>query len=345
MSGQPDLAEVVDTLTAWERDRDCSGSFLVTRGGQTVFEHSCGYADRAAGLRNGPGTRFGLASVTKMFTAVTVVRLVGAGRLAFQTPVVDLLPEGRRPATLRPDVTVHHLLCHSSGIADYFEEEQDPEPDYGELWRARPCYTMERPVDFLPLFGDLPPYRPPGEVFQYSNAGYLVLGLVIEEATGASYAEAVQAEVFDIAEMTGSGFFRLDEPMPDVAHGYLAHEPGTPWRTNVYSIPVVGVSDGGAFSTTGDVDGFLRAYAGGRLLGDLTSAALTPHMDAFDGFFEGYGVHLYPDGRWGHSGGDPGVEVFANHWPEDDVNVVVLCNTEGAALDVRDLLRAATAPR
>ena len=72
---------------------------------------------------------------------------------------------------------------------------------------------------------------------------------------------------------------------------------------------------------------------------------LAPHVDAGDGFFEGYGVHLYPDGRWGHGGGDPGVEVLANRWPDDDLNVIVLCNTEGTAGDVRDLLRAAAAAR
>jgi CubicO group peptidase (beta-lactamase class C family) len=338
------FAEVARTLEEWERDRDCSGSFLVTRGGETVFEHFCGYADRAAGLHNGAGTRFGLASLTKMFTAVTVARLVGAGRLAFETPVTDLLPEDRRPSTLRPDVTVHHLLCHSSGIADYFEEEQDPEPDYAELWLTRPCYTIERPADFLPLFGDLPPYRPPGEVFQYSNAGYIVLGLVIEQVTGASYAEAVRAEVFEPAVMAASGFFRLDEPVRDMAQGYLLRDsPDAPWRTNIYSVPVVGGADGGAFSTTADIDRFLRAYADGSLLGDLTSTVLTPHVDAGDGFFEGYGVHLYPDGRWGHGGGDPGVEVLANRWPDDELHVIVLCNTEGTAGDVRDLLRSAAA--
>ena len=68
-------------------------------------------------------------------------------------------------------------------------------------------------------------------------------------------------------------------------------------------------------STTGDLDRFLRAYADGTLLGDLTEVMLRPHADASDGFFEGYGVHLYPDGRWGHGGGDPGVAVIANAGP------------------------------
>ena len=140
--------------------------------------------------------------------------------------------------------------------------------------------------------------------------------------------------------MTASGFFRLDEAVPDVATGYLPlTAPDLPRRTNIYSIPVVGGSDGGAMSTTGDLDRFLRAYADGTLLGDLTEVMLRPHADASDGFSEGYGVHLYPDGRWGHGGGDPGVAVIANRWPDDDLNIVVLSNTAAPVREVRDLLR------
>lgn len=71
---------------------------------------------------------------------------------------------------------------------------------------------------------------------------------------------------------------------------------------------------------------------------------LRPHADAFDGFFEGYGVHLYPDGRWGHGGGDPGVAVIVNRWPGDDLQVVVLGNTAGPVGEVRDLCRASSPP-
>jgi CubicO group peptidase (beta-lactamase class C family) len=327
-------------LDAWARDRDLSGSSLLTRRGETLFEHSCGYADRATGSLVTPATRFALASVTKMFTAVTVADLANLGSLAFETPVVEVLPAGRRPTTLLPEVTIHHLLCHTSGIADYSEEEEDSPyyvEDYASLWVERPSYSMERPVDFLPLFGDLAPYRPPGEEYQYSNAGYIVLGLVIEQMTGRPFTEVVQKRVFDRAGMAASGFFRLDEAVPDVALGYLPRtNPGAPWRTNIYSVPVVGGADGGAHSTARDIDRFLRAYADGTLLGESQGRVLTPHTDAGDGFFEGYGVHLYPDGRYGHGGGDPGVAVIANRWPDDDVNVVVLCNGEGLAGEVRD---------
>jgi CubicO group peptidase (beta-lactamase class C family) len=329
-------------LGVWERERHLSGSFLVTRGGETLFEHCSGSADRAAGTPVTPATRFALASVTKMFTAVAVADLVSAGSLSFDAPVIEVLPADRRPSTLLPEVTVHHLLCHASGIADYCEEEEDSPyylEDYGSLWVDRPSYSIERPIDFLPLFGDLPPYRAPGEQFQYSNAGYIVLGLVIEEVTGRPYTEVVQERVFARAAMADSGFFRFDEAVPNVALGYLPRSDArAPWRSNIYSVPVVGGADGGAHSTARDIDRFLCAFADGTLLGENQDRVLAPHADAGDGFFEGYGVHLYPDGRYGHGGGDPGVEVLANRWPDDDVNVVVLCNGEGLAGEVRDRL-------
>jgi len=333
----PSLAQHLDE---WVRERDLSGGVLLTRRGEALFEHTCGYADRAAGIPVTGTTRFGLASLTKMFTAVAVADLVAAGSLDFNSPVVEVLPADQRPSTMLPEVSVHHLLCHTSGIADYCEEDEESPAyveDYGSLWVDRPSYSMERPIDFLPLFGDLAPYRPPGERYQYSNAGYILLGLLIEEVSGRSFTDVVQERVFARAGMDASGFFRLDEAVPDVAIGYLPRiGPQAPWRSNIYSVPVVGGADGGAHSTARDIDRFLHAYADGTLLGENQDRVLAPHSDAGDGYFEGYGVHLYPDGRYGHGGGDPGVEVIANRWPDEDVNIVVLCNGEGLAGEVRD---------
>jgi CubicO group peptidase (beta-lactamase class C family) len=281
-----------------------------------------------------------------MFTAVTVADAVGRGLAGFHTPVVDILAAERRPATLRPDVTVHHLLTHTSGIADYAEEDEDHPAhleDYATLWAARPCYRMCQPADFLPLFGDLPPYRPPGQQFQYSNAGYIVLGLIAEQLTGLPFADAVTAAVFSPAGMTGSGFFALDEVHPDIATGYLRPVgPGEPWRTNIYSIPVIGGADGGAFATAADLDRFLLAYDDGTLTGPLRDTMLHPYHPLGEGdLTTGYGVFLSGTGRsrrWGHGGGDPGCGVLVHRLSELDTNVIALCNVNDVVSDVRDQL-------
>lgn len=340
MRGDPEALDA--ELRRWTDERDFSGSVLLVEAGRTTFEGCYGSADRANALPVTPATRFALASVTKLFTACAVVGLVNVDLLDFDTRLVDVLPPAARPSTLHPDVTVHHLLCHTSGIADYAEEDPDTPgyvEDYGSLWVDRPVASMLRPIDFLPMFGDREPYRPPGERWQYSNAGYVLLGILVEEVTGRPFAEVVQEHVFDPAGMSASGFFRLDEPRPDTALGYLARSsPDAPWRTNIHSVPVVGGADGGAFSTTGDLVRFLQSVDDGTLLGPSRDRAMARHAEAGDGFAFGYGVLHYPDGRFGHGGGDPGVEALVARWPEEDTELVVLCNMEDLAGEARDLV-------
>ena len=175
---------------------------------------------------------------------------------------------------------------------------------------------MRRPADFLPMFGDLPPYRPPGGPLRYSNAGYVLLGLVIEELAGKPYVDVVGERVFDPAGMTASGFFPLDEVRPDMAVGYLSPtEPGGPWRSNIYSVPIVGGADGGSCCTAADLDRFLRRYDDGTLLGrELTGTMLTPRAPVEPGLDMGYGVFIHAD-RWGHGGGDPASRCWRTGCP------------------------------
>lgn len=324
-----------------------SGSVRVSRGEEVLLACGAGTAERGTGTPVTPHTRFGLASLSKMFTAAAVLACVRDGLLVPGDRVVDLVPPERRPRTMAEEVTVHHLLTHTSGIGDYAEEDEDVESyveDYGSLWADRPSYRMERPRDYLPLYADTPPVMAPGARFHYSNAGYVLLGQVLEEVTGRPVAEAITQLAMVPAGMSESGFFRLDEALPDLATAYLPREHGEPWRSNVFSIPVVGSGDGGAFATTRDVDRFLRAVGTGRLLGDEVSALMrTPHVPVEAGYSMGYGLLLREDGSLGHGGGDPGVETLARHWPDRDLTLVVLCNQEGGLDPVWELLLTATA--
>jgi CubicO group peptidase (beta-lactamase class C family) len=334
-------------LARLHAERDFSGTVLVTASGRPVFETHIGLADRAAGVPVGPRHRFALGSVTKIFTAVAVLSLVAEGALTLDDPVAPILPSDRRPATLRPDVTIRHLLAHTSGIADYFEEETATAAwaeEFAALWRDRPVYRMREPADFLDLFGDLPPYRGPGERFQYSNAGYILLGLVVEEAAGTGYAAALHSRVFAPAGMDDSGCFAADEVRPDVAVGYLRPDrPGEPWRTNVFAVPAVGGPDGGAFATAADLDRFLTAYAAGALVPPpLLAEALRPHGRIAEDQSMGLGVYLLGEGRAiGAEGADPGAEALVRRYSSKGVNTVVLSNVNGSAWTVDRALREA----
>jgi CubicO group peptidase (beta-lactamase class C family) len=323
-----------------------SGSVLVSRGDETLLEFCGGLADRASGTRIHPGTRFGLASLSKPFTAAAVLSCVRDGLVRVTDRVVDVLPAQRRPRSMPDAVTVHDLLSHTSGLGDYAEEDEELPgyvADYGALWRDLPAYRMERPDDFLPLYDDAAPVAAPGTEFHYCNAGYVLLGAVLEELTGEQFVPAVTERVLRPAGMASSGYFRSDEPVPDVALGYLPRSgPDDPWRSNVFSVPVIGGGDGGAHATPRDIDRFFRSIASGGLLGDELSAAMrSRHAVVDEETWLGYGLFVLGDGTFSHGGGDPGVETGARYLPEQDRTMVILCNGEGMLDPAWDLVESA----
>ncbi len=278
--------------------------------------------------------------LTKMLAAAAILDQVAQGRITVTAPVIDVVPSDRRPRGLLAEVTIHHLLCHTSGIADYFEEDEsllNAGTDYADLWRDLPPARFERPIDFLPLYGALPAYSPPGGPWRYSNAGYVLLGEVLEQVSGVRFTEVVQDRVLRRAGMVDSGFDRSDEPQARSAVHYLRSG-----RTNVHSVPVIGGGDGGCVGTAADLVRFCRALADGTLLGDLTELATQRHASIDDTWSYGYGLMIHPDGRWGHGGSDPGVSAAVNHWPAQDVTVVALCNVPREQITWTRLSRSGT---
>jgi CubicO group peptidase (beta-lactamase class C family) len=313
----------------------------VARQAEVVAEAAAGLADRAAGRRVTPQTRFGTASVTKMFTAAAAARLVDRGVVDFSSAVRDVLPSEWLPPALAAGVTVHNLLTHTSGLPDYLPDEDPTRPD---LWRALGTPAMRRATDFLPILEALQPGSGPSQVASYCNAGYLVLALVIEATAGVPYADVIASEIFAACGMSDSAFLTFDELGAETANGYLPPDlESSAWRTNVDLLPSAGAPDGGAFSTSRDLLKFLLALHHGNLLtADTRRAVLTPWVrDAGDAGF-GYGQRIVERGGrtwYGHTGEDPGVSARAFHSPADGVSLVVLSNvTDGAGSAFRRLV-------
>lgn len=322
------LAEQAEVLA---RDEGFSGILRVARGDELLLETCHGLANRADGIPVRPSTRFATASLSKMFTAMGVLDAAGRGEVALTDRVVDVLPPDGRPLTLRDEVTLEHLLLHTSGIADYAEEDEDLPgyvEDYGSIWADLPVYRVRDYVELLPLFADLPPVCPPGTAYHYSNAGYVLLGILLAHVSGLPFAEAVTTRVLEPAGMTASGYLATDEVHHDVATGYLPPlAPGGPDRTNIFSVPAVGGGDGGAMVTAADVARFLDAVRRGGVWRGVTAAdVLTPRADMWDGYQSAYGVVLRPDGVFGKAGGDPGVAAIGRCRPSDGTTAVMLAN-------------------
>jgi CubicO group peptidase (beta-lactamase class C family) len=345
-------------LDGWLRSREAgdlfSGVVLIRRGETTVFSAAYGWATRRWAVPVSLATRFDTASITKLFTAVAALQLIGEGRLGLDLPIVEVVD--LTGTTISPAVTLRQLLTHTSGIADDADEEAGE--DYEALWAEKPCYSVIETRDWLPQFAHKPAVFPPGAGCRYCNVGYILVGLAIEAVTGTSYRDHVRNAVFDRAGMSASGFFDRREAAPDVAEGWdpVLDAAGnrTGWTQNIFSYPPIGSPDGGAQVTADDLVRFAQAVRAGRLLpAELTEQFLTPqvlHHERDDwAVWYGFGLEFIigENGtvrNYCKGGANAGVSGVVRYYPIDQLDVVVLSNSaDGAwpAIDeIHRLIRA-----
>jgi CubicO group peptidase (beta-lactamase class C family) len=334
--------KATDTLREYFQDLEAqdaySGVVLITQGGTQLYAASYGYASRSWNIPNKLDTRFDTASMTKLFTAVATLQCVDRGAFGLDTRVIDFL--GLEGTAISRDVTVYHLLTHSSGIGDDCEEEDGE--IYEELWKARPNYSVTETADFLPQFIHKPANFAAGQGCRYCNCSFVLLGLMIEQVSGMSYRDTIRQNVFARAGMADSDFYRMDRVHKNVSEGADpirdAEGQVVGWKRNIYSFPPIGSPDAGAHVTARDMDRFLHAVHAGVLLSpEHTHAFLTPHVLYRDGDEwvrkYGYVLEFYQD-KAGHTvfyqkdGINAGVSGIIRHYPDRDVNVVLLSNME-----------------
>jgi CubicO group peptidase (beta-lactamase class C family) len=329
-AASPSLARIGSGLEQLARAQRFSGVVLVARGDTPILKRAFGLADRRTGTPNRLGTRFNLASVGKSFTAVAIGQLVQAGKISFSDKIGKYVPE--LPRSVGERITIAELLDHTSGLGDYF---------------ASPLYARLQPqltslAAYLPMIVDDTPVGHPGLQFRYSNSGYILLGLVVQRASGLDYYRYLRRNVFARAGMKESGCFWKDARVPNLAVGYTG-PPGAR-IANTGSLPPRGTSAGGCYSTASDLLRFTRALLGHRLLDAKLTATLTaPRVRAPGGSY-GYGFGLRYDRYrnaptiW-HNGGSPGVGAEYDVNPMLGYTVVVLANLDPQTMPpVEDLI-------
>ncbi|WP_028920944.1 serine hydrolase domain-containing protein [Pseudonocardia acaciae] len=342
-----------DHLTQLSKDGKFSGAVLVAKGDQRLLETGYGMADRRTGEANARDTLFCIGSMGKMFTGVAVAQLVAQRKLSFDDPIGRYVT-GFPPATAN-GVTVHHLLTHTSGIPDWIPEEADGESKYpiGVLMER----ISREPLEFAP-----------GAKFNYSSAGFVTLGAVIERVADQPYDEYVREHVLAPAGMVHTAIrdFKPAE-IPHMAHPYALVGPdGKPAVDGPVSdaalagthLEDIGTTvklaspAGGAWSTVGDLLRFSQALLAHRLLDPtLTNTVLagkvpipgppppkTPPTE--NGGPAGpkrtppkyaYGfLDRRPNGVRivGHNGGTPGYEGEIDIYPDTGYTVVILTNQD-----------------
>jgi len=284
-----------------------SGVVLVSRDDETLLAEASGYAHVAHGVENTVDTRFAIASGTKGLTALVVVGLVAEGRLKLETTAREVL--GDDLPLIDDRVTVTHLLTHTSGIGDYFDEEADPPPP--------PTPLLATSADYLAALDGYPQVSPPGTEFRYHNGAFAVLGLIAERVAGIPFADLVRTRVTEPAGMTDTAFLRSDALPARTATGYL--EDG---RTNVFSLPVVGFGDGGIYSSAPDFRKFWPAFLEGRIVPrEWVDRMLRPHVDGY-----GLGFFLPRPGVVRLEGGDLGVTFVSLHQPSTGLTATLISN-------------------
>lgn len=344
----PRILETLDLEAAavWLDERasrhEFSGVATVWIAGAPVFSHAAGLAHRGHQVSINNDSRFRVASITKMITASAVLRLVERGELALGTPVVDLVESDRRPASVTAEMTLHHLLSHTSGLANYHDEDDETFGSYMAAWDVIPPQRAREPHDLLPLFADKKPHFAPGSGCLYGDVNYIMLGIILSAVGSSPFRAVAEEEVLVPAGMSSSGFDHLDEDPPGLAVGYQTSDAlPAEWPTNAYANPVGGMPDGGLITTTSDLCKFIEAFRSGQLVSDETRAAMLTSYGRINDDLEhyGYGMEMWIDERgevkvFGHSGGDPGISGNVSHFTDPAATIVVLCNQDRGSWSV-----------
>ena len=299
-----------------------SGAVLVMRDDSTLFEGAYGLANREQGIANTAATRFRVASMNKMLTAVAVLQLVQDGEVQLDVPLATYLPDYPN-AELASKVTLHHLLTHTGGTGDIF----------GALFNQHRLELREI-EDYLELYGTRDLLFEPGAQFSYSNYGFVLLGAVIERVTGMSYDDYVATHILAPAGMTATGAAPEDSVVAGRARGYMWQ--GGSLVSNASTLPYRGSPAGGWYSTVEDFDRFAVAIREHELLDATHTTLLLEGKVSVDGspVLYAYGFMdrvLFQRRFVGHSGGDSGMSGQLTFEPHGGYTIVVLSNFDPPA--------------
>jgi len=256
---EPEAVRTIAQFLDQQAKKDIfSGSIVIAKDGTILFKSAYGLANKEFKVRNRPGTKFNLGSINKIFTQIAIGQLFEQGKLSLSDLIIKFLPGYPNNAAARK-VTIRHLLDMTSGICDFF----------GEKFENRPKDKFRTIGDFLGMFaGDSLKFEP-GTERQYSNGGFIVLGAIIEKASGQNYFDYVKDNIFKPAGMLNTDSYEADIPVPNLAEGYTRDSSIKPWKRNIYTRPARGSSAGGGYSTAEDLLKFTDALEKGVFFKDV----------------------------------------------------------------------------
>jgi len=302
-------------VQSYVSNKQFMGAVLVARGDQVVFSKGYGSANLEWAIPNTPQTKFRLGSVTKQFTAASILLLEERGKLKTDDPVKKYVTDA--PAGW-DKMTIFHVLTHTAGIPNFTSF-----PDYRT---SEPFATT--PDKLVARFRDKPLEFEPGEKWNYSNSGYVLLGYLIEKTSGQSYEKFVQENIFKPLGMKDSGYDSNSAVILNRAAGY---SPGANGPENAGFIHMtIPFSAGALYSTNEDLLRWEQGLFGGKLLSAASLAKMTTPFKSDYAF--GLGVHTVKGRKViDHNGGIEGFNTDLAYYPEEKLTVAVLANLNGPA--------------
>ena len=318
---EAEFAAAIKALaTKLAEDGKFSGSIIWAKDGEPLVNGAWGFADQNRGTANTPDTAYDIGSIGKLFTQTAVLLLVEQGKLSLDDTIGKYLKDYPNKAVAEK-VTVRQLVMHTSGLGDIFGEFRDRIPDFVHMTELK---------DFSPLFADKPLEFEPGTNNRYSNAGYVVLGLVIEGASGENYYDYVQHHVLDVTGKTHSGFFNRSKLPASVARSYNGNDDTTSMH------PGRGSPAGGLHVSAGDLLKFTQVVNSGKLLKPESVTVLNGMVPRPPGAPQGAPGKLI---AYGIEGGAPGVSAQLVLDPTGHYTRIVLSNGEQMAMQMAFTIR------
>src|SRR5215208_3064809 len=298
-----------------------SGAVLVAKNGKSAFAQAYGLADREKKIPNTLKTRFRLGSMNKMFTAVATLQLVQNGKLELKAPFGNYLTDYPNK-DVASKVTIEQLLSHTGGTGDIF----GPEFDKHRL-------ELKSLRDYVSLYGERALQFEPGSRWQYSNYGFLLLGVLVEKVSGQSYYDYVRDHIYNPAGMTGTASEPEDQTVADRSTGYTRFG-GQGLSPNSNTLPYRGTSAGGGYSTVEDLLRFATALQTHKLLNaQYTEVLTTGKTETGRGKYAfGFQDDMINGTRcFGHGGGAPGMNGELKICPGPGYVIAILANMDPPA--------------
>lgn len=322
----PSLVQKIDDYL---QQQQFQGTALVAKENNILFERGYGFANAEYEIANTPQTVYRIGSITKLFTAVAILQLQEEGLLSVQDPIQKYLPHYPKG----DQITIHHLLCHASGIGEITNL-----PNFSEI-KLYPS----TPEKALVYFQDLPLRFKPGSDCEYSNSGYLLLGHLIEIVSHKHYEEYLQEHIFNPLRMNSTYYAYNSYIIPQRASGYVHNENGLLEHAGYIDMSLAHGS-GGLASTVEDLLKFNRSLRETTILSSKSLSALfTTHAyNAARKCYFGYGIRIGPFNKdmencqnsiVGHFGSIDGFEGASIQYLDDGLIIILLSNVEKA--DVR----------